>query len=99
MDSTGQSYNNWVIMTYILGRGICVLQTQFLVFHCSQLDQLQEVVLRGLLMYGVGPHGSELRQHTPNIQELDISDTLVSSWLSVSEITGCLPKLKSLNVR
>ncbi|XP_063426904.1 tubulin-specific chaperone E-like [Mytilus trossulus] len=64
----------------------------------SQLDQLQEVVLRGMSVYGVGPHGSELLQHTPNIEELDISATLVSSWLCVSQITECLPKLKSLNV-
>ena len=68
-------------------------------FNYSQLDQLQEVVLRGMTMYGVGAHAAELRQHTPNIQELDISATLVSSWLSVSQITECLPKLTSLNVR
>jgi hypothetical protein len=68
-------------------------------YNYSQLDQLQEVVLRGMTMYGVGPHAAELRQHTPNIQELDISATLVSSWLSVSQITECLPKLTSLNVR
>lgn len=65
----------------------------------SQLDQLQEVVLHGMSMYGVGPHGNELLQHTPNIQDLDISATMVSSWLCVAEIAECLPILKSLNVR
>lgn len=63
------------------------------------MDELKEVVLRDMMVYGIGPYGPDLKTAAPNIQNLDISRCLLPSWESISKITECIPKLKNLNVR
>ncbi|XP_062606244.1 tubulin-specific chaperone E-like [Saccostrea cucullata] len=63
----------------------------------SKLDALQEVVLRGCLVYGVGDSSGKLRKCTPNIQELDLSLNLIPSWHRLADICKCLPNLTDLN--
>nr|XP_022332056.1 tubulin-specific chaperone E-like [Crassostrea virginica] len=63
----------------------------------SKLDALQEVVLRGCLVYGVGDSSEKLRKCTPGIQELDLSLNLLPSWERLGDICKCLPNLTDLN--
>ncbi|KAK3092781.1 hypothetical protein FSP39_007152 [Pinctada imbricata] len=72
---------------------------EFINLKQSNLNYLQEVVLKEMLVYGVGIHGNDLMNHTRNIQELDISKNLLSSWENVANIAKCLPNLENLNVR
>ena len=65
----------------------------------SKLDALQEVVLRGCLVYGVGDSSEKLRKCTPGIQELDLSLNLLPSWQRLGDICKCLPNLTDLNAR
>lgn len=64
----------------------------------SKLDELKEVVLREMMVYGIGPHGPDLKIAAPNIQDLDISRCLLPSWESISRISDCIPNLRNLNV-
>lgn len=63
----------------------------------SKLDTLQEVVLRGCLVYGVGESPEKLSKCTPQIQELDLSLNLLPSWPRLAAICKCLPNLTDLN--
>ncbi|XP_052768740.1 tubulin-specific chaperone E-like isoform X1 [Mya arenaria] len=63
----------------------------------GKLDELKEVALRGMLVYGTLA-SDDISVLVPSIVDLDISQNLLSSWQQISEITKQLRKLKSLNV-
>lgn len=64
----------------------------------SKLDQLKEIALRGMSVYGT-LESHDLTVLVPSIVSLDISQNLMSSWAQVALITKQLKNLKSLNVR
>ncbi|KAL3873874.1 hypothetical protein ACJMK2_036957 [Sinanodonta woodiana] len=64
----------------------------------SQLDLLQEVSLRDMLVYGAGVTPEELLRTMPNIEDLDLSKNLIPSWKAVASITEQLKNLTILNV-
>ncbi|KAB7496979.1 Tubulin-specific chaperone E, partial [Armadillidium nasatum] len=62
----------------------------------SQLDALQTVVLDGWLVRDGGD--TDLGSLLPRLQDLDLSNTLLSSWEDIAHITKQLPNLKFINV-
>ena len=64
----------------------------------SKLDELKDVVLRGMLIYGTDM-SHDLSTLVPSIRDLDISRSLIPNWQRVADITKQLKNLKSLNVR
>ena len=68
------------------------------VLFYSKLDELKDVVLRGMLIYGTDM-SHDLSMLVPSIRDLDISQSLVPNWQTVADITKQLKNLKSLNVR
>ncbi|KAI0220594.1 Tubulin-specific chaperone E [Lamellibrachia satsuma] len=63
----------------------------------SKFDELVSVALRGMCVNSPGKEG-EIAHSIPNIEELDISSNLLSSWEDVAGMVQQLPKLTSLNV-
>lgn len=63
----------------------------------SKLDQLKEVALRGMTVYGT-TKSHDLSVLVPSIVILDLSQNLMSSWAQVAKITQQLKNLQSLNV-
>lgn len=68
-----------------------------MVFCFSKFDELVSVALRGMCVNSPGKEG-EIAHSIPNIEELDISSNLLSSWEDVAGMVQQLPKLTSLNV-
>ncbi|XP_047473543.1 tubulin-specific chaperone E-like isoform X2 [Penaeus chinensis] len=62
----------------------------------SKLEELETVVLDGWMVWGAG--NSDLAKLLPRLQDLDISNTLLSSWESIAQITRQLPSLRFLNI-
>lgn len=63
----------------------------------SQLDQLKEVAVRGMLVYGTSL-SHDLSVLVPSIVDLDLSLNLMHSWVQLADIARQLKNLKSLNV-
>ncbi|KAK2161322.1 hypothetical protein NP493_1590g00002 [Ridgeia piscesae] len=63
----------------------------------SKFDELVSVALRGMCVNSPGKDG-EIARSIPNVEELDLSSNLLSSWEDVARISQQLPKLTSLNV-
>lgn len=63
----------------------------------SKFDQLKIVCLREQCINDAGMHG-ELEELCPNVEELDISKNLISSWKIIADICSQLHFLKRLNV-
>nr|XP_027217707.1 tubulin-specific chaperone E-like [Penaeus vannamei] len=61
-----------------------------------KLEELETVVLDGWMVWGAG--NSDLAKLLPRLQDLDISNTLLSSWESIAQITRQLPSLRFLNI-
>ena len=55
------------------------------------------MTLRGMCVNSAGKDG-EIARSIPNVEELDLSSNLLSSWEDVARISQQLPKLTSLNV-
>ena len=55
------------------------------------------MVLDGWRVNGAGI--SDLSKLLPRVQELNLSNSLLSSWESVAQITSQLPRLKFLDIR
>ncbi|XP_013785307.1 tubulin-specific chaperone E-like [Limulus polyphemus] len=66
-------------------------------FETSQLDKLEEVVLREMRVNGAGQPG-ELQTLISSVTVLDLSRNLLSSWLEVARIAEQLLCLRELNV-
>ncbi|XP_071545975.1 tubulin-specific chaperone E [Panulirus ornatus] len=62
----------------------------------SRLEELETVVLCGWMVWGTDQ--SDLAALLPRLQDLDISNSLLSSWDSVAQITCQLPCLRFLNI-
>ena len=62
----------------------------------SELCQLRIAVLNNMC---INSSESNLQELCPNIEELDLSSNLFSTWLQVAEIARQLSYLKILNVR
>ncbi|TEB36448.1 hypothetical protein FA13DRAFT_1258885 [Coprinellus micaceus] len=63
----------------------------------SRLDRLKVVSLDGTLVAFPDTRG-KIRETCPNIRDLDLSFTLVSSWASVAHIASELPLLQRLSL-
>lgn len=63
----------------------------------SKFDQLKIVCLREQCIGHAGQR-DELRQLCPNVEELDLSKNLLSSWKTVADICCQLGRLNALNV-
>ncbi|KAL5008816.1 hypothetical protein ScPMuIL_014397 [Solemya velum] len=63
----------------------------------SKLEELEDVSLRNMAIYGSGPN-PDLSRFAPNIQELDLCQNLLPSWQSVATIAQQLPNLRTLNI-
>lgn len=65
-------------------------------FYCfSNFAQLKEVVLAGMVVSSPGEK-NEMKELVPNLQTLDLSKTLLSSWIDIIEICEQLSNLSSL---
>ena len=65
--------------------------------YFSQFDQLASVALRGTYVSTPGKQG-EISRSIPNVQELDLSSNLLSSWEDVAGICQQLANLTTLNI-
>eukprot|EP00187_Rhodella_violacea_P006029 CAMPEP_0174894792 /NCGR_PEP_ID=MMETSP0167-20121228/9341_1 /TAXON_ID=38298 /ORGANISM="Rhodella maculata, Strain CCMP736" /LENGTH=450 /DNA_ID=CAMNT_0016133967 /DNA_START=153 /DNA_END=1505 /DNA_ORIENTATION=+ len=59
------------------------------------LERLEHVAVRG---HGVAFCEDDVSDLVPNVTELDLSDSLISSWSTVAKIIESLPKLVYLNL-
>jgi len=74
-----------------------LIRSETVYFPFSKFDELVSVALRGMCVNSPGKDG-EIARSIPNVEELDLSSNLLSSWEDVARISQQLPKLTSLNV-
>ncbi|KAL4239116.1 hypothetical protein ACF0H5_003818 [Mactra antiquata] len=87
------AYNKTTVVEMVGARKVNELQ--------SKLNELKEVVVRGLMVYGtLSPtdQSHDLASLVPSIENLDISLNLIKSWKQIAEITEQLKNLRVLNV-
>jgi len=63
----------------------------------SQFQELSDISLRGLYVNGAGDEG-DIAKNTPNVKQLNLSNSLISSWLEVARITRQMQLLQELDV-
>ncbi|XP_066955852.1 tubulin-specific chaperone E-like isoform X1 [Macrobrachium rosenbergii] len=95
-DTTIESQHTEQLQRAIGARFVEVVGMEKIGKKQSKLEELENVVLDGWCVYGAGD--SDLMKLFPRIQELNLSNSLLSSWESVANIARQLPRLKFLDL-
>ncbi|XP_066988353.1 tubulin-specific chaperone E-like [Macrobrachium rosenbergii] len=96
-DTTIESHHTEQLQRAIRARFVEVVGMEKIGKKQSKLEELENVVLDGWRVYGAGH--SDLSKLFPCVQELNLSNSLLSSWKSVANIARQLPRLKFLDLR
>lgn len=63
----------------------------------SQFREMRDISMRALYVNGAGDEG-DIAKNTPNVKLLNLSISLISSWMEVARITRQMPLLQELDV-
>ncbi|XP_068212358.1 tubulin-specific chaperone E [Palaemon carinicauda] len=96
-DTTIESHHTEQLQRAIRARFVEVVGMDKIGKKQSKLEELENVVLDGWRVCCAGEN-SNLSKLLPRVQELNLSNSLLSSWQSVAQIARQLPKLKFLDL-